>query len=685
MSAQNQLLRAALAYASRGFPIFPCNPENKRPFTEHGVKDATTDADAISRWWQHQPNAMIALACGHAAGVFVLDLDVEDDPDGKKLAHLIRRLEYELGLQELRATWKVVTPRGGRHLYYAWPDEGEPIGNRGGLLGKQSHVDVRGERGYVILPPSARPDGKAYAWVSGCAPAGKDQRAAPAPAELLACIRREGKWAGETPAEVPGARVRPPLRLVEGDAAAPKGPPRQGMAGAGGTMSAGDEAVRRYAQAALGRELAEAAGAGRGDRNNRLNLASLRLGEFVAQGALTADEVRRALEGAAGASGLVKEDGIRAVRKTIESGLGDGMRKGKRDLADKLAEVRRKGEAYAARAAAGFGGAPAGLPDDVPPDLSQAHDTAAGPVTRRGERPRLVHSSDGGNGKGGDRPPVEDPGEGDGHLAFFPMTDLGNAERLKERFREELRWCPARGWLWWDDRHWCREGADEKVQLAAHKTARAIQDEAKWLKRNGDKKKSKSLAAWGRTSESKKSLGAMVEEAKPYLAVPASALDADPFRFNVLNGTLLVINDSEGARVELLPHDPHDLITKLAPVVSTRRRRARNTTPFLKRCSPRFTFGAFCTNGEVCPFSPAIPRNNVLRSIGASARTASPRCSMRGAMSPATTGRRSRSRPFWRATARALAARRRPISPCSRVFATCAHPSHRSGRSWARR
>jgi putative DNA primase/helicase len=302
-------------------------------------------------------------------------------------------------------------------------------------------------------------------------------------------------------------------------------------------MAAGDEAVRRYAQAALGRELAEVAGAGRGDRNNRLNLASLRLGEFVAQGALTADQVRHALEGAAGASGLVKEDGIRAVRKTIESGLGDGMRKGKRDLADKLAEVRRKGEAYAARAAAGFGGAPAGPPDDVPPDLSQADGPA--PPARRRDPPRLVHSSDGGDGKGGDRPPVEDPGEGAGHLAFFPMTDLGNAERLKERFREELRWCPARGWLWWDDRRWCREGSDEKVKLAAHKTARAVQDEAKWLKRNGDKKKGKSLAAWGRDSESKKSLGAMVEEAKPYLAVPASALDADPFKFNVLNGTLI--------------------------------------------------------------------------------------------------------------------------------------------------
>jgi putative DNA primase/helicase len=58
-------------------------------------------------------------------------------------------------------TWTVETPGGGRHLYFALP-EGEVPGNRTGLLRR---VDVRGEGGYVIVPPSVRPDGKRYSWI----------------------------------------------------------------------------------------------------------------------------------------------------------------------------------------------------------------------------------------------------------------------------------------------------------------------------------------------------------------------------------------------------------------------------------------------------------------------------------------------------------------------------------------
>jgi putative DNA primase/helicase len=192
MTADNLLLHTALAYASRGWPVFPCRANNKRPLTEHGVKDASVEPDIIRGWWKQWPNAMVALACVRAAGVFVLDLDVEDDPDGQKLAALIGRLEDELG-EKLPPTWEVVTPRGGRHRYFEMPAAGEPIGNRGGLLGKQSHIDVRADGGYVILPPSRRPDGAAYVWSDGLAPAGKDARPAPPPAALLACIRREGR------------------------------------------------------------------------------------------------------------------------------------------------------------------------------------------------------------------------------------------------------------------------------------------------------------------------------------------------------------------------------------------------------------------------------------------------------------------------------------------------------------
>ena len=45
------LLAAALAYAERDGPVFPCKPGQKAPNTEHGFKDATTDTGAIRDWW----------------------------------------------------------------------------------------------------------------------------------------------------------------------------------------------------------------------------------------------------------------------------------------------------------------------------------------------------------------------------------------------------------------------------------------------------------------------------------------------------------------------------------------------------------------------------------------------------------------------------------------------------------
>src|SRR5215207_5489916 len=73
------VLTAALALADRGTAVFPCNPANKRPLTERGFKDATTDPTAIHAWWLRYPKAMIGAPSGRAAGFFVIDLDLKGD------------------------------------------------------------------------------------------------------------------------------------------------------------------------------------------------------------------------------------------------------------------------------------------------------------------------------------------------------------------------------------------------------------------------------------------------------------------------------------------------------------------------------------------------------------------------------------------------------------------------------
>lgn len=147
------LLRAALAYAGRGVPVFPCEPGAKRPLTRNGHWDATTDPRAIKRWWGRWPSANVAIPTGEESGVVVLDVD----PDAGGSESLVK-LE-RLG-SPVPTTARSRTGGGGTHLFFRYP-RGKEIRNSAGLLGPG--LDVRGEGGYVVVPPS-RTHG-AYVWV----------------------------------------------------------------------------------------------------------------------------------------------------------------------------------------------------------------------------------------------------------------------------------------------------------------------------------------------------------------------------------------------------------------------------------------------------------------------------------------------------------------------------------------
>ena len=67
-------LRQALAYAARGWPVFPCHAGQKTPATAHGYRDATTDTERITGWFGSRPDWNLAIATG-APGPDVLDVD----------------------------------------------------------------------------------------------------------------------------------------------------------------------------------------------------------------------------------------------------------------------------------------------------------------------------------------------------------------------------------------------------------------------------------------------------------------------------------------------------------------------------------------------------------------------------------------------------------------------------------
>ncbi len=131
----------ALAYASQGIPVFPCQPGGKTPITAKGFHDASTEGVQIERWWGRTPMANIAMPTG-APGFDVLDVDVRAAGSGWAAFHQARRAGLTDGWLRV-----ISTPSGGLHLHYPGSDQ------RNGCL-RGMHLDFRGRGGYVLLPPS---------------------------------------------------------------------------------------------------------------------------------------------------------------------------------------------------------------------------------------------------------------------------------------------------------------------------------------------------------------------------------------------------------------------------------------------------------------------------------------------------------------------------------------------------
>jgi len=136
-SVINQLRLAAEWYAKHGYYVFPCWPGTKKPATENGLKDATTDLAQVRRWWTDNPRYNIGINCG-LSGLLVVDLD-----SYKKHAGDIQ--------VEFTETVTVDTAHHGTHYWYRMP-AGKRYGNGRGSLPKW--LDIRGYGGYVVAPPS---------------------------------------------------------------------------------------------------------------------------------------------------------------------------------------------------------------------------------------------------------------------------------------------------------------------------------------------------------------------------------------------------------------------------------------------------------------------------------------------------------------------------------------------------
>lgn len=143
-------LTAALRYAMRGWRVVPIKAGEKRPAINDWVQLATTDAATIERWWKSNPGCGVGIVTGKKSGIFVLDVD------GEKGRSTLRALEAANDV--LPATYVVKTGTG-YHLYFEYPDF-EIRNDASKRLGPG--LDIRGEGGQVVAPPTIHPSGRAY-------------------------------------------------------------------------------------------------------------------------------------------------------------------------------------------------------------------------------------------------------------------------------------------------------------------------------------------------------------------------------------------------------------------------------------------------------------------------------------------------------------------------------------------
>ena len=284
----SELLSAALAYAHRGWHVFPlqgikddactcgreeCSSPGKHPLVRHGLYEGTTHPKQIESWWHHWPHANVGIATGPDSGLLVIDIDLpKAQPSLDRLVQLGKALPDTLTAR---------TGGGGLHLYFRHPDRTLPntTGRLPGVDETLDGIDVRARGGYAVAPPSLHISSGKYLWTDANQP-----------------LEDLPDWIEE-----PERQATP-------------------LAAAGKADYEGDGSA--YGLALLRGELNQLRLAKAGSRNHSLNRAAFAVGQVVAGGELEEAHARSELLRLALSIGLPEPE----ARQTIDSGFTAGAR-----------------------------------------------------------------------------------------------------------------------------------------------------------------------------------------------------------------------------------------------------------------------------------------------------------------------------------------------------------------------
>jgi hypothetical protein len=284
-------LRAALETAAAGGFVFPAivtwndttKKLDKRPAISGWREAASKDPEQIKKWWATDTKAVPGIELGRS-GLFVVDLDRHAGaPDG------IANFKAFRGSNQVPQCPTTKTPSDGWHLYFKQP-EGEPLGNRTGAL--PAGVDCRGDGGWTVAPGAVF---EQWQWIGDAA---KLAAAPPVPTWIVVAIqaRKSTEYSASPSPSAVGKRER------------------------------------AYAERALINAANKVAATQRGRRNAELNIAAFCMGTLIARGWIGAATVEGRLHDAAAACGLLADDGERAARSTVKSGIEAGLKERHADL-----------------------------------------------------------------------------------------------------------------------------------------------------------------------------------------------------------------------------------------------------------------------------------------------------------------------------------------------------------------
>jgi hypothetical protein len=172
----------ALAYTAKGYSIIPLKTKSKQPAIPSWKPNTVSKAsqEELKSWFVNT-DYNIGIITGGISSLFAIDIDGQEAYD-----YFIQKIESlsstdEQLVQSIKDTMKIKTGSGNTNLIFRFDPEEFPIGDElsNNILWKDSsanqqknHSEIRlkGEGGYIVVPPSIHDNDKAYELVNGINP-----------------------------------------------------------------------------------------------------------------------------------------------------------------------------------------------------------------------------------------------------------------------------------------------------------------------------------------------------------------------------------------------------------------------------------------------------------------------------------------------------------------------------------